>query len=143
MIYNKEQIKEIIPHRYEMLLIDKILEINPGESIVGRRYIKEDDWYFRGHFPEEPVMPGVLMVEASAQVGAVLLLSEDENKGKIAYFGGIDKVRFKQKVVPGDTLDFRMEMISRKGPVGKGKVRATNQNGKTVFTGELMFAIGK
>lgn len=140
-VLNKEQIQAIIPHRYEMLLIDEIVEMELGKYALGRKYIKEDDWYFKGHFPQEPVMPGVLMVEAAAQVGAVIVLSEPANKGKIAYFGGIDNVRFKEKVVPGDILDFKMELVTLKGPIGKGKATGINQHGKIVFFAELTFIV--
>lgn len=135
-------IMDIIPHRYPFLLIDRIEELEVGKRAVGIKNVTMNEYFFQGHFPQEPVMPGVLIVESLAQVGAVALLALEENKGKIAYFGGIDKVRFKKKVVPGDTLRLEIEIIKQKGPIGIGKAVAT-VNGQLVVEGELMFAIGK
>ena len=115
--------------------------MEPGKQAVGFKAVSFDEPYFRGHFPKEPVMPGVLIVEALAQVGAVAILSLEEMKGKTAYFGGIDSCRFKQKVVPGDLLRLEVEIIRRKGPVGVGKAIAT-VNGKVAVSAELTFAVG-
>ncbi len=136
-----KQIEEIIPHRHPFLLIDRVEELEPGERAVGYKAVSFDEPYFRGHFPKEPVMPGVLIVEALAQVGAVAILSLEEMKGKTAYFGGVDRCRFKRKVLPGDVLRLEVEIIRRKGPVGVGKAVAT-VDGQTAVTAELTFAIG-
>ena len=120
-----KEIKEIIPHRHPFLLVDCIEELEPGVRAVGYKAVTYNEPYFSGHFPEEPVMPGVLIVEALAQTGAVAVLSMEENKGKTAYFGGMDRVKFKKKVVPGDRLRLECEIINRKGPVGVGKATAT------------------
>ncbi|MBC8060312.1 MAG: 3-hydroxyacyl-ACP dehydratase FabZ [Clostridiaceae bacterium] len=138
---NIKEIQEIIPHRYPFLLIDKIEEVTPGVSAVGYKNVTMNEYFFQGHFPSEPVMPGVLIIEALAQVGAVAILSLQENKGKIAYFAGINNAKFRQKVVPGDTLRLEIEIIKRKGPIGVGKAVAT-VNGKKVAEAELTFAIG-
>ena len=121
---NTRQIMDIIPHRHPFLLVDRIEELEPGIRAVGVKAVTYDEPYFSGHFPDEPVMPGVLQIEACAQVGAVAILSLDENKGKTAYFGGISSARFKRKVVPGDVLTMECEIIKRKGPVGVGKATA-------------------
>lgn len=121
---NTRQIMDIIPHRHPFLLVDRIEELKPGIRAVGVKAVTYDEPYFSGHFPDEPVMPGVLQIEACAQVGAVAILSLDENKGKTAYFGGISSARFKRKVVPGDVLTMECEIIKRKGPVGVGKATA-------------------
>ncbi|MCX4269682.1 MAG: 3-hydroxyacyl-ACP dehydratase FabZ [Lachnospiraceae bacterium] len=136
-----KEIEKIIPHRHPFLLIDRIESLEPGERAVGYKAVSFEEPYFRGHFPEEPVMPGVLIVEALAQVGAVAILSLEEMKGKTAYFGGIEKCRFKQRVVPGDLLRLEVEIIRRKGPVGVGKAVAS-VNGKTAVSAELTFAVG-
>ena len=133
-----EEIQKIIPHRHPFLLIDLIEELEPGKRAVGYKCITYDEPQFRGHFPQEPVMPGVLMIEALAQVGAVAILSVEENKGKTAYFGGIDKAK---KVGPGDKLRLECEIIKQKGPVGVGKATAT-VDGKIAVTAELTFMIG-
>ena len=104
VVMDKEQIKEIIPHRDPFLLIDEINELEVGKRVVATKYIKEDDFWFKGHFPEYPVTPGVLMIEMLAQAGAVALLALPENKGKIGFFGGIDNAKFRRQVVPGDVL---------------------------------------
>ena len=106
-----KEIQEIIPHRHPFLLVDKIEELVPGEKAVGYKAVTYDESFFRGHFPEEPVVPGVLMVEALAQVGAVAILSVEENKGKTAYFGAINSCKFKKKVVPGDVIKLECEII--------------------------------
>jgi 3-hydroxyacyl-[acyl-carrier-protein] dehydratase len=133
-------IREIIPHRYPFLLIDRIEEHEPGVSAVGLKNVTANEPFFQGHFPEFPVMPGVLIVEALAQVGAVALLSLDENRGKLAFFAGIDKVRFKRQVRPGDTLRLEVEITRSRAGVGFGSAKAT-ASGELVCTGELMFAI--
>ncbi|WP_077612887.1 3-hydroxyacyl-ACP dehydratase FabZ [Clostridium sp. Marseille-P2415] len=136
-----KEIQEIIPHRHPFLLVDCIEEFEPGVKAAGYKCVTYDESFFRGHFPEEPVMPGVLIIEALAQVGAVAILSLEENKGKIAYFGGIDKAKFKHKVIPGERLKLECEIIKRKGPVGVGKAVAT-VDGKLAASAELTFMIG-
>ena len=136
-----KEIQKIIPHRHPFLLIDCIEELEPGVRAVGYKSITYNEPQFNGHFPQEPVMPGVLMIEALAQTGAVAILSMEENKGKTAYFGGIDKAKFKRKVVPGDRLRLECEIIKRKGPVGVGKAVAT-VDGKVAVSAELTFMIG-
>ncbi len=139
-LLNQEQIKEIIPHRDPFLLIDEVLELEPGVRVVAIKHLKEDEDWFRGHFPEHPVQPGVLMIEMLAQAGAVCALSLPENKGKLAMFAGIDKARFKREVRPGDTLRLEVEIIKNRGAVGVGKAVAT-VDGKKAVTAEIMFAI--
>ncbi|MEY8235598.1 3-hydroxyacyl-ACP dehydratase FabZ [Lachnospiraceae bacterium 66-29] len=136
-----KEIMEIIPHRQPFLLLDTIEELEPGKRAVGKKCVTYNEPFFAGHFPGEPVMPGVLIVEALAQAGAVAILSNPEFKGKTAYFGAINSARFKQKVVPGDVLLLELEIIKQKGPVGVGKATAT-VDGKTAVTAELTFAIG-
>lgn len=140
-LYTAKEIMEIIPHRYPFLLIDTIEELEPGVRAVGKKCVSMNEPYFQGHFPGNPVMPGVLIIEALAQVGAVAILSQPEWKGHTAYFAGIDGVKFKQKVVPGDVLTLEMEIIKVKGPVGVGKAVAT-VDGRIAARGELTFAIG-
>lgn len=137
---NTRQIMDIIPHRHPFLLVDRIEELKPGIRAVGVKAVTYDEPYFSGHFPNEPVMPGVLQIEACAQVGAVAILSLDENKGKTAYFGGISSARFKRKVVPGDVLTMECEIIKRKGPVGVGKATA-KVGDEIALTAELTFVI--
>ena len=136
-----KEIQEIIPHRHPFLLVDRIEELEPGVKAVGYKAVTYDESFFKGHFPQEPVMPGVLMVEALAQVGAVAILSVPENKGKTAYFGSINSCKFKKKVVPGDVIRLECELIKVKGPVGVGKATAT-VDGKVAVAAELTFAIG-
>lgn len=136
-----KEIKEIIPHRHPFLLLDCVEELEPGVKATAYKSVSYNEPYFVGHFPEEPVMPGVLQIEALAQAGAVAILSKEENKGKTAYFGGISQARFKRKVVPGDRLKLECEIIKQKGPVGIGKAVAT-VNGEIAVTAELTFMIG-
>lgn len=140
MELNIQQIKEIIPHRYPFLLVDRITELEPGQSAKGHKCVSANEEFFNGHFPQKPVMPGVLIIEALAQVGAVALLSEEENRGKIALFGGIKKARFKKQVVPGDVLQLECTLTERRGPVGFGKAIA-RVDGQVAATAELMFAV--
>lgn len=140
-LYTAEEIMKILPHRHPFLLIDTIEELEPGERAVGKKCVSVNEPYFAGHFPGNPVMPGVLIMEALAQVGAVAILSKPEFQGKTAYFAGIDKARFRQKVVPGDVLYLETEIVKTKGPVGVGKAVA-KVNGKKAAEAELTFAIG-
>ena len=140
-LLNTQQIMEILPHRKPFLLIDTIEELVPGEKAVAKKNVTMNEPYFMGHFPGNPVMPGVLIIEALAQTGAVAILCQDEWKGKTAYFAGINNAKFKQKVVPGDTLELTTEIIKVKGPIGVGKAVA-KVNGKTACMAELTFAIG-
>ncbi|KPB05751.1 3-hydroxyacyl-ACP dehydratase FabZ [Bacillus sp. CHD6a] len=135
------QIKEIIPHRYPFLLIDRIIEIEEGQRAIGIKNVTANEEFFNGHFPEFPVMPGVLIVEALAQVGAVAMLKKEENKGRLAFFTGIDNCRFKKQVVPGDQLRLEVEMTRVRGSIGKGKGTAT-VDGQLVCELEMMFALG-
>ena len=136
-----KEIMEIIPHRQPMLLIDTIEELESGKRGVGKKCGSFNEPYFAGHFPGEPVMPGVLIIEALAQVGAVVILSCPEFKGKTAYFGAINDAKFRQKVVPGDVLLLEVEMVKQKGPIGIGKATAT-VDGKIAASAELTFAVG-
>ncbi len=122
--FGREAIEAILPHRPPFLLLDEVLELVPGEKVVARRAVRSDDWWFPGHFPGRPVMPGVLIVEAMAQAGAVAVLAEEENRGRIAFFAGIDDCRFKRVVEPGDDLLLTCEIGQVRGPVGRGKATA-------------------
>ncbi len=139
-VYTAKEIMEIIPHRYPFMLVDTIEELEEGTRALGKKCVSFNEPYFAGHFPGNPVMPGVLIVEALAQVGAVALLGLPEWKGKTAYFAGINKARFKQKVLPGDVLMLETKIVKVKGPIGVGEAVAT-VNGKTACKAELMFAI--
>ncbi len=140
MTLNIKEIMEIIPHRQPFLLIDRIEELEPGKRAVGKKCVTYNEPFFAGHFPNEPVMPGVLQIEALAQVGAVAMLSMPENKGKIAYFGSINNAKFKRMVVPGDVLTLEVEIIKSKGPIGVGRATAT-VDGEVAVVAELTFAI--
>lgn len=137
---DKAAIEEIIPHRHPFLLLDRIEEYEPGVSAVGVLEVTSEMFWVPGHFPEYAVMPGVLIVEALAQAGAVALLSVPENQGKLAFFAGIDKVRFKRQVVPGDSVRLECTITRMRGPIGFGEARAS-VNGELACSGELMFAI--
>ena len=137
---NKNEIKQIIPQREPFLMIDEVEEYVPGESAIAYKHVSEDEWYFKGHFPGNPIMPGVLIVESLAQTGAIAILSLEANKGRNALFAGIDKMRFKKQVVPGDVLKLEVKIIKQKGPIGVGEALATC-DGKIVAKGELTFAI--
>ena len=140
MELNSNQIQEILPHRYPFLMVDKIIDFEPGKCAKGLKCVSANEMQFVGHFPQEHVMPGVLIIEALAQTGAIAILSEEENKGKIAFFGGIKKARFRTQVKPGDVLELSCEIVSRKGAVGVGNAIAT-VNGKVAVSAELTFAI--
>ena len=140
MELNIQQIMEILPHRPPFLLVDKITECEPGVKAKGIKCVSVGEPYFCGHFPQEHVMPGVLILEAMAQVGAVAILSLPENQGKIALFGGVKNARFKRQVIPGDVLELECTLTKRRGPVGIGVCTAT-VNGETACTAELIFAI--
>ena len=141
-VYSTKEIMEIIPHRTPFLLIDTIEELEPGVRAVGKKCVSFNEPYFAGHFPGNPVMPGVLMIEALAQVGAVALVGLDQGKGKTAYFVGINNAKFKQKVLPGDVLMLETKITKVKGPMGMGEAVAS-VNGKLVAKAELTFAIGE
>lgn len=135
-----QQIKETIPHRYPFLLVDEIVELDGEKRVVAKKNVTINEPFFQGHFPDYPVMPGVLIVEALAQTGAVAILNKEENKGKIGFLAGIDKCRFKRQVKPGDQLRLEVEITRLKGPIGKGKATAT-VDGELACEAEIMFAI--
>lgn len=140
MILNSNQIQEIIPHRYPFLLIDRVIELEPGKTCAAIKNVSVNEMQFVGHFPQEHVMPGVLIIEALAQTGAVTILSIPENKGKIVYFAGIDNCKFKKVVIPGDQLRLDVTITRQKGPIGFGDAVAT-VNGEVAVTAQLKFAV--
>jgi 3-hydroxyacyl-[acyl-carrier-protein] dehydratase len=139
--FGRDVIQSIIPHRPPFLLVDEIVELEPGRRVVGRREIRADDWWFPGHFPERPVMPGVLTVEAIAQCGAVAVLANASNRGKIPFFAGIDACRFKRIVQPGDVLTLECEFVRVRGPIAKGEGRAS-VDGETAVQATLTVFVG-
>lgn len=141
MILDKDQIKEIIPHRDPFLLIDEVVALDVGKSITAIKYVREEEYYFQGHFPQEKVMPGVLIIEALAQAGAVAILSMEEHKKKIAYFGGIKSAKFRRKVVPGDIITLNLTIQRLRASVGTG-VGEAFIDGKLACSCEILFAIG-
>jgi 3-hydroxyacyl-[acyl-carrier-protein] dehydratase len=136
----KREIEEILPHRDPFLLLDEVTELEPGVRVVARKRVREDEWYLAGHFPGRPIMPGVLMVEAMAQTGAVAVLADPANRGKLALFAGIDDARFKRIVEPGDELELTCELERVRGPVGRGKATAT-VDGELAVRATLTFAV--
>ena len=138
--FGREVIEEILPHRDPFLLVDEVMELEPGRRVVATRRVAAEDWWFPGHFPQRPVMPGVLIVEAMAQTGAVAVLVEEENRGRIAFFAGIDDCRFKRIVEPGDTLTLRCEIDQMRGPIGRGKATA-HVGDELAARGTLTFAV--
>lgn len=141
LLYTAQEIMNIIPHRYPFLLVDTIEELEPGVRALGKKCVSVNEPFFQGHFPGNPVMPGVLIIEALAQVGAVAMLSQPQFQGRTAYFAGIDKARFRQKVMPGDVLLLETEIVKVKGPVGVGRATA-RVNDKVAAQAELTFSIG-
>jgi 3-hydroxyacyl-[acyl-carrier-protein] dehydratase len=138
--FGREEIEQILPHRDPFLLLDRVVELEPGRKVVAERLVRADDWWFPGHFPGRPVMPGVLIVEAMAQAGAVAVLFEEENRGKVAFFAGIDECRFKRVVVPGETLTLVCEIDRLRGPIGRGKATA-HVGVELAARGTLTFAV--
>jgi 3-hydroxyacyl-[acyl-carrier-protein] dehydratase len=136
----RAEIEAILPHRPPFLLIDEVVELIPGVGAVARKHVREDEWYLSGHFPGRPVMPGVLIVEALAQTGAVAVLSQEENRGRLALFAGIDDCRFKRIVEPGETIDLRCELEKVRGPVGRGRAEARVE-GRLACRASLTFAL--
>ena len=139
-LMTQEDIKKIIPHRDPFLLIDTIEEMEPGKRVIATKLMKPDEFWFKGHFPDYPVVPGVLMLEMMAQAGATAMLALPENKGKIGFFGGVKDAKFRRQVVPGDLLRIEVEIIKVKGPVGVGSGIAT-VNGEKAVSAEITFAI--
>jgi 3-hydroxyacyl-[acyl-carrier-protein] dehydratase len=138
----RAEIEAILPHREPFLLIDEVIELEPGVRVVARKEVRPEEWYLQGHFPGRPIMPGVLIVEAMAQTGAVAVLSEEENRGRLALFAGIDDVRFKRLVQPGDVLDLACELERVRGPIGKGRATA-HVDGDLAVRGTLTFAVDR
>ena len=138
--FGRDVIETILPHRPPFLLIDEVAELEPGRRVVARREVRAEDWWFPGHFPERPVMPGVLIVEAMAQTGAVAVLVEEENRGRLALFAGIDDCRFKRVVEPGDVLTLTCEIDAVRGPVGRGRATA-HVGDELAARGTLTFAV--
>ena len=138
--FGRETIEQIIPHRDPFLFLDEVLELEPGVRVLARKRVRGDEWFFPGHFPGRPIMPGVIMVEALAQAGAVAALAAEGNAGKLALFAGIDDLRFKRLVSPGDELLLECTIEAVRGPVGKGRARAT-VNGELAVRGTLTFAL--
>jgi len=138
--FGRDVIEAILPHRAPFLLVDEVTELEPGRRVVALRAVRAEDWWFPGHFPERPVMPGVLIVEAMAQTGAVAVLVEEENRGKIAFFAGIDDCRFKRVVEPGDMLRLTCEIEAVRGPIGRGKATA-HVGDELAARGTLTFAV--
>jgi 3-hydroxyacyl-[acyl-carrier-protein] dehydratase len=136
----RSEIEAILPHREPFLLLDEVLELEPGVRVVARKRVRDDEWYLAGHFPGRPIMPGVLLVEAMAQTGAVAVLAEAANRGKLALFAGIDDVRFKRIVEPGDEVELTCELERVRGPIGRGKATAT-VDGELAARGTLTFAV--
>jgi len=141
MVLGIKEIQEILPHRYPFLLIDRVEELVEGKRVVAVKNVTMNEYFFQGHFPQEPVMPGVLIIEALAQAGAVAILKMEQYKGKIAYFASIEKAKFRRKVVPGDVLRLEVEIVKIKGSAGIGKATAT-VNGEVAAEAQLMFMIG-
>ncbi len=141
-VYTTKEIMEILPHRAPFLLIDTVEELEPGKRVVAKKCVTYNEPFFQGHFPGNPVMPGVLICEALAQAGAVAILGLDDNKGKTAYFASMDKVKFKKKVLPGDVLMLEVELVKIKGPFGIAKAKATVDS-KVAVSGEFTFALGE
>ena len=138
--FGQDVIESILPHRAPFLLLDEVTELEPGRRVAARREVRADDWWFPGHFPERPVMPGVLIVEAMAQAGAVAVLIEEENRGRIAFFAGIDDCRFKRVVEPGDVLSLVCEIDTVRGPIGRGRATA-HVGDELAARGTLTFAV--
>jgi 3-hydroxyacyl-[acyl-carrier-protein] dehydratase len=136
----REQIEEILPHRDPFLFLDEVMVLEPGARVVARKHVREDEWFLTGHFPGRPIMPGVIIVEAMAQAGAVAVLADETNRGKLALFAGINDVRFKRMVLPGDALELTCELERMRGPVGRGKATAT-VDGELAARGMLTFAV--
>jgi 3-hydroxyacyl-[acyl-carrier-protein] dehydratase len=139
-LLDRSEIEAILPHREPFLLIDEVVELEPGSRVVARKKVRPDEWYLTGHFPGRPIMPGVLIVEAMAQTGAVAVLSEEENRGRLALFAGIDGVRFKRIVEPGDELELTCDLEKVRGPIGKGRAEA-RVDGELAARGTLTFAV--